>query len=169
MSTGTSGVSDALWTATHLAIPVGFLWVSWRLPRPRLDTYVAEAGLVLLGVAALAPIRGQYVYTTDMAYAPLEFMWVYLGVAAVFAAAAWLVPSRRIFYGVTALAMMVIALFRHVFLYWGMTDLPSGDYYPGIEFATVHQLFALTAFGIPAVGALAQVAWWARGRARAAA
>jgi len=134
------------------------LWTSWRMPRPRVDTYVAEAGALLSGAIAL--------YVTVLAFmiaregpAPIGFTVIYLAAAAVFIAAAVPLPGRRIAYGFAALACVTIGI--------GLRVLHSGtSYYPGIDWVTKDELFAWAFLGLPALGALLQVVWWLRGRSR---
>ncbi|MCC3765151.1 hypothetical protein K3N28_18990 [Glycomyces sp. TRM65418] len=153
---GTTAVLIAL-----LALPAPWLlWTAWRMPRPRLDTYLAEGGALLSGAIAL--------YITVLAYmiandgpAPLEFMLIYLGAAAVFIAAAIPLPGRRIAYGSAALACVVIGI--------GLRVLSSEtSYYPGIDWVTKDELFAWAFLGLPALGALLQILWWLRRRNRTA-
>jgi uncharacterized membrane protein len=84
---------------------------------------------------------------------------VFCGAAAVFVAAAWPLPGRRIAYGAAALACVILGI--------GLRVLYSDtSYYPGIDFVTKDELFAYAFLGLPALGALLQIAWWARGRVR---
>lgn len=144
-----------------LALPAPWLlWTAWRMPRPRLDTYIAEGGALLSGAIAL--------YATVLAYmianegpAPLEFMLICFGAAAVFIAAAIPLPGRRIAYGSAAFACVVIGI--------GLRVLSSGtSYYPGIDWVTKDELFAWAFLGLPALGTLLQVLWWLRRRNRTA-
>jgi len=143
-----------------LAIPAPWLlWTAWRMPRPRAATYVAEAGALLTGAVAL--------YLTVLAFmiaregpAPLAFMFIYFGAAAVFVVAAVPLPGRRIAYGAAALACVVIGV--------GLRVLSSDtSYYPGIDWVTKDELFAWAFLGLPALGAVLQVLWWLRRRNRA--
>ncbi|PRY59175.1 hypothetical protein [Glycomyces artemisiae] len=143
-----------------LAIPAPWLlWTAWRMPRPRAGTYFAEAGALLTGAVAL--------YLTVLAFmiaregpAPLAFMFIYFGAAAVFVAAAVPLPGRRIAYGAAALACVVIGV--------GLRVLSSDtSYYPGIDWVTKDELFAWAFLGLPALGAALQVLWWLRRRNRA--
>jgi hypothetical protein len=146
--------------AAILALPAPWLlWASWRMPRPRLDTYLAEGGALLCGAVAL--------YLTVLSFmigregpAPVAFTLIYLGAAAVFIAAAVPLPGRRIAYGFAGLACATIGI--------GLRVLHSEtSYYPGIDFMTTDELFAWAFLGLPALGALLQIAWWLRGKNRA--
>lgn len=145
-----------------LALPAPWLlWASWRMPRPRLDTYLAEAGALLIALISL--------YAVVLAYgispsgpAPVWFMAVFFTAAAVFVAAAWPLPGRRIAYGSAALTCVILAI--------GFRVLPweSDMYYPGIDFMTKDELLASVYLGLPALGVVLQFAWWLRGKIRAA-
>lgn len=145
-----------------LALPAPWLLgASWRMPRPRVDTYVAEGGALLSGAVAL--------YITVLAFmiaregpAPVGFMVIFLATAAVFVAAAVPLPGRRIAYGAAALSCVIVGI--------GLRVLHSEtSYYPGIDWVTKDELFAWAFLGLPALGALLQVLWWLRRRNRAAA
>lgn len=147
--------------AVVLALPAPWLlWTAWRMPRPRVDTYVAEGGALLSGMIAF--------YATVLAFmiaregpAPIAFTVISLAAAAVFVAAAVPLPGRRIAYGFAALACAVIGI--------GLRVLHSDtSYYPGIDWITKDELFAWAFLGLPALGALLQVLRWARRRNRAA-
>ncbi|MDA1360517.1 hypothetical protein O1R50_12840 [Glycomyces luteolus] len=154
---GNGGTPGMVAHSVILALPAPWLlWVSWRMPRPRVDTYVAEGGALLSGAVAL--------YITVLAFmisregpAPVGFTVIYLAAAAVFIAAAVPLPGRRIAYGAAALACVVIGI--------GLRVLHSEtSYYPGIDWVTKDELFAWAFLGLPALGALLQILWWARVR-----
>jgi hypothetical protein len=159
-----SGFGDPAWAVTIavvLALPAPWLlWTAWRMPRPRVDTYVAEGGALLSGLIAL--------YATVLAFmigregpAPIAFTVIYLAAGAVFIAAAVPLPGRRIAYGFAALSCAVIGI--------GMRVLHSEtSYYPGIDWITTDELFAWAFLGLPALGALLQLLWWLRRRNRTA-
>ncbi|MDN3241091.1 hypothetical protein [Glycomyces tritici] len=142
-----------------LALPAPWLlWASWRMPRPRADTYLAEGGALLTGFIALYLATLTYMMFNE-GPAPVELMVVFFAAAAVFIAAAVPLPGRRIAYGAAALACVILGI--------GLRVLYSGtSYYPGIDFITKDELFAWAFLGLPALGALLQVLWWLRGRSR---
>jgi hypothetical protein len=143
-----------------MALPAPWLlWASWRMPRPAVPTYLAEGGALLAGFVAL--------YLTVLIYmignegpAPVALVVVFCGAAAVFVAAAWPLPGRRIAYSAAALACVLVGVQLRV-LY------SDTSYYPGIDFMTKDELFAWTFLGLPALGVLLQIAWWLRRRVRA--
>jgi hypothetical protein len=136
--------------------PAVFLLVCWKSPRPRFDTYLAEAILlVLIGIQMGSYTPGYINGSPDPGEVPVAGILVYLGAAAYFGVAAWLVPTRRIFYGVTALAGIAIASSSMV--------LFSGEWMHN------YVLFPIIALGIPMVGLLLQIVWWGRRRTRATA
>lgn len=142
-----------------LALPAPWLlWASWRMPRPRLDTYLAEGGALLSGFVALYFAILTHMIAND-GPAPIELVVVFFATAAVFVAAAWPLPGRRIVYGAAALACVILGIGWRV-LY------SDTSYYPGIDFVTKDELFAWTFLGLPALGALLQILWWLRGRSR---
>ncbi|MEU5870801.1 hypothetical protein AB0A73_04490 [Glycomyces sp. NPDC047369] len=143
-----------------LAIPAPWLlWTAWRMPRPRLGTYLAEGGALLTGAVALY-LTVLYNMIGNDGPAPLGFTLIYLGAAAVFVAAAIPLPGRRIAYGAAALACAVIGI--------GLRVLSSEtSYYPGIDWVTKDELFAWVFLGLPALGALLQTLRWWRRRNRA--
>lgn len=145
-----------------LSLPAPWLlWASWRMPRPRLDTYVAEGGALLTGFISLYLATLTYMMFNE-GPAPVELMVVYFAAAAVFVAAAVPLPGRRIAYGAAALACVILGI--------GLRLLYSGtSYYPGIDWVTKDELFAWTFFGLPALGAALQFLWWLRRRNRVAA
>lgn len=139
-----------VWIATPAVV---FLLVCWKLPRPRFDTYLAETILLVIIAIQLGAYTPGYINgLAEPGEVPLAGILVYLGAAAYFGFAAWLVPTRRIFYGVTALAGIAIAA--------------SGVVLFSSDFEHHYVLFPIVALGIPAVGALLQITWWARGKAR---
>ena len=155
-----SGPVATVLVTVLLALPAPWLlWASWRLPRPSAAAYVAEGGalltmLVSLYVAVLAFSLG--------AEPDRPSVWlsvIFFAAAAVFMAAAWPLPGRRIAYGAAALACVVLGV--------GLRVLHSETaYYPGIDFMTKDELFASVFLGVPAAGVLLQIAWWLRSRVR---
>jgi len=142
-----------------LALPAPWLlWASWRMPRPALKTYLAEggalaAGLVALYLAVLTFMIGR------TGPAPIALMVIFFAAAAVFVAAAWPLPGRRIAYGAAAIACVLQGIqFRVLY--------SDTSYYPGIDFMTKDELFAATFLGLPALGVLLQILWWLRRRNR---
>jgi hypothetical protein len=136
---------------------VAFLVVCRRLPRPRFDTYLAEALLLLpivIGLIANSSSYGDAV--TDPAKYQLEGFLVHFGAAAYFGVAAWLVPTRRIVYGAAAVAGLVIAAAG------GMLTATEAGY--GMDPALVELLFTAMAVGIPAAGLVVQIAKRRSGR-----
>lgn len=144
-----------------LALPAPWLlWASWRMPRPSLKTYLAEGGALAIGAVSLYLAVLTYMIGNE-GPAPLVLTLIFFAAAAVFVAAAWPLPGRRIAYGAAALACVVLGI--------GLRVLYSGtSYYPGIDFVTKDELFVAAFLGLPALGALLQVAWWRRGKRRAA-
>jgi hypothetical protein len=156
-------VAPALFTPLFIvimALPAPWLlWASWRMPRPALRTYLAEGGALLTGFAALYLSVLIYMMFND-GPAPVELMVIFFGAAAVFVAAAWPLPGRRIAYGAAALACVILGI--------GLRVLYSDtSYYPGIDWVTKDELFAWAFMGLPALGVLLQIAWWLRRRVRA--
>lgn len=142
-----------------MALPAPWLlWASWRMPRPALPTYLAEGGALLTGFIALYLSVLIYMMFND-GPAPVELMVIFFGAAAVFVAAAWPLPGRRIAYSAAALACVILGI--------GLRVLYSDtSYYPGIDFMTKDELFAWAFLGLPALGVLLQIAWWLRRRVR---
>jgi hypothetical protein len=142
-----------------MALPAPWLlWASWRMPRPALPTYLAEGGALLTGFIALYLSVLIYMMFND-GPAPVELMVIFFGAAAVFVAAAWPLPGRRIAYGAAALACVILGI--------GLRVLYSDtSYYPGIDWVTKDELFAWAFLGLPALGVLLQIAWWLRRRVR---
>lgn len=156
-----SWVTTAL-TVVIMALPAPWLlWASWRMPRPALRTYLAEGGALLSGLVSLYVAILIFMIGND-GPAPVELMVIYFGAAVVFIAAAWPLPGRRIAYGAAALACVILGIGERV-LY------SDTSYYPGIDFMTKDELFACAFLGLPALGAMLQIAWYMRGRVRAAA
>ena len=142
-----------VWVAVPAAV---FLLVCWKLPRPRFDTYLAEAILlVVIAIQLGASTPGYINGSPDPGEVPVAGILLYLGAAAYFGVAAWLVPTRRIFYGVTALAGIAIAA--------SGTALFAGEWMHN------YVLFPIMALGIPMVGLLLQITWWGRRKIRATA
>jgi hypothetical protein len=144
-----------VWVAAPFVV---FLLVCWRLPRPRFDTYLAEALLLLpivIGLIANSSSYGGDV--TDPAKYHLEGFLVHLGAAAYFGVAAWLVPTRRIVYGAAALAGVLIAATGGV-----LTATEAGY---RMDPAGVELLFTALAVGIPAAGLVLQIVKRRRARA----
>jgi hypothetical protein len=144
--------SIVVWMAVPLVL---FLLVCWKLPRPRVDTYVAEAALLSL----IALYLYNYFSAYDVEGVPLEPILVAVGLAAYFGFAAWLVPTRRIVYGAIALAGIAIAACAAE-----LFALDTGNYADG-EF-TPQNLLDLLLIGIPAIGLVAQIVWHERSKAR---
>jgi hypothetical protein len=149
-------------TATLIWVWVGaplvaFLVVCWRLPRPRFDTYLAEAFLLLPIVIGLVSYSSSYGgIVADPAEQQLEGFLVHLGAAAYFGVAARLVPTRRIVYSAAALAGVAIAATGGV-----LTATEAGY---GMDPAVVELLFTAMAVGIPAAGLVVQVVKHRRAR-----
>ncbi|THV24248.1 hypothetical protein [Glycomyces paridis] len=141
------------------AIPVPWLlWASWRMPRPRLDTYVAEGGALLTGFIAMYAVFLAFMLD-ESGPAPIGFTASFLAIAAVFIAAAWPLPGRRIVYGSAALAAATLAI--------GLRYLYSDEnYHPGFESMTQDELLATVVFGLPALGIVLQIVWWLVSRNR---
>jgi hypothetical protein len=142
-----------------MALPAPWLlWASWRMPRPAVRTYLAEGGALLSGFVALYLSVLMYMIGRE-GPAPIELMVIFFGAAAVFVAAAWPLPGRRIAYGAAALACVIVGI--------GLRVLYSDtSYYPGIDFMTKDELFAAAFMGLPVLGVLLQIAWWVRKRVR---
>lgn len=136
-----------VWVAAPLVV---FLLVCWKLPRPRFDTYLAEAFLLLPIVIGLIGYSSSYGgIVADPAEYHLEGFLVHLGAAAYFGVAAWLVPTRRIVYGAAALAGLVIAAIG------GVLTVTEAGY--RMDPAGVELLFVAMAVGMPAVGLVLQI------------
>lgn len=144
-----------------LVLPAPWLlWASWRMPRPSLKTYLAEGGALVTGLVSLYLAILTYMMA-NAGPAPLVLTLILFAAAAVFVAAAWPLPGRRIAYGAAALACVVLGI--------GLRVLYSDtSYYPGIDFVTKDDLFLAAFLGLPALGALVQVVWWRRGKRLAA-
>jgi hypothetical protein len=131
------------------------------MPRPRIDTYIAEGGALLTGLVALYVSVLIYMIGND-GPAPVELMIVFFAASAVFVAAAWPLPGGRIAYGSAALACVILGI--------GLRVLYSDtSYYPGIDWVTKDELFAWAFLGLPALGALLQILWRLRRKDRAVA
>ncbi|MFC3493559.1 hypothetical protein [Glycomyces rhizosphaerae] len=156
-----SGTVAIVMFVVLLALPAPWLlWASWRMPRPRVDTYLAEGGALLTMLVSVYIAVLVYMIANE-GPAPIELMLIFFAAAAVLIAAAWPLPGRRIAYGAAALACVILGI--------GLRVLYSDtSYYPGIDFVTKDELFAYAFLGLPALGALLQVAWWLRRKSRAA-
>jgi hypothetical protein len=158
---GITALSEVLFWGMAAAVPVLFLVVSWRSPRPNVATYVAEAILLLfIGWALLITIEEFGSIEAEAGERRVGAVLIFLGAAAYFGLTTWLVRSRRLFYGACALACAVVAA-------WGtLGGTTATGYYEGDPIPVVHPVLLAAAWSLPAIGALAQVAWWVRGRAR---
>ncbi|SDK53760.1 hypothetical protein SAMN05216298_0456 [Glycomyces sambucus] len=137
-----------VWLATPAVL---FLLVCWKSPRPRFDTVLIEVILLLIiGTLLGAKTPGYIEGAPEPGTVPVEAILIHLGAAAYFGFAAWLVPTRRIFYGSVALTGIVIAA----------AVLFTGDR------LTNHTLFPALALGIPLIGLLLQITEWLRRRSR---
>ncbi|WP_026932121.1 hypothetical protein [Glycomyces tenuis] len=158
MCSGSGSAFGAVIFVVLLAVPpLALVLVSWRLPRGRRDTVTAEIGLLIL-IAIEQWMVGFISSFDNSPEAPIETLFWFLFLAAAFIAAAIPVPTRRIAYGAAALACVLLAVFRDVLL-WSETgqhpDVPFND----------DLLVAGVFVVIPAIGTLAQIAWWAWRRA----
>lgn len=143
----------AVWTAMPAVV---FLLVCWRLPRPRFDTYLAEAILLLLIGIQMGSLTPGYINgSPEPGEVPVAGILLYLGAAAYFGFAAWLVPTRRILYGAATVAGVSIAAFSMVLFGGGWVQ----------NFV----VFPILALGIPLIGLLVQIALWLRGKVQATA
>ncbi|GAA1673079.1 hypothetical protein GCM10009830_19170 [Glycomyces endophyticus] len=159
-SGGRTAVGDAV-AVVLLGLPAPWLlWASWRMPRPRLDAYLAEAGALATMLASLYIATLNYMISPPAGPGPIALTVVYLAGAAVLLAAAWPLPGRRIAYGTAALACVVLGV--------GFRMGEEGSLFRlDIGFLTQDELFAAVLLGLPAVGAVLEAARWAVGRLRA--
>lgn len=160
---GITELSEVLIWCMAAALPVLFLVVCWRSPRPNAATYVAEAVLLLfIGWVLMVVIQGFGSLEAEAGERQVGAVWIFTGAAAYFGLATWLVRSRRIFYGACVLACAVVAAWGAI---GGTTATGS---YEGDPIPVVHPVLFAAAWALPAIGAMMQIAWWVRGKVRAA-
>lgn len=161
---GVTALSKVLVCCMAAALPVLFLVVCWRSPRPQVATYVAEAVLLLIIGWALAVVIEQFGgLEAEAGERQTGAVLIFLGAAAYFGVATWLVRTRRLFYGACVLACLVVAA-------WGTAGgTTAAGSYEGSPIPVVHPLLHAAAWSIPAIGALLQIAWHVRARVRAVA
>ncbi|MBO3735225.1 hypothetical protein [Glycomyces niveus] len=161
---GVTAISEVLVWCMAGALPVLFLVVCRRSPRPDAATFVAEAVLLLVVGWALSAVIGQFGgLEAEAGERQTGAVLIFLGAAAYFGVAAGLVRTRRLFYGACALACFVVAAWGTV---GGTTATGS---YEGSPIPVVHPLLHAAAWSIPAIGALLQIAWHVRAKVRAVA
>ncbi|WP_112134770.1 hypothetical protein [Glycomyces dulcitolivorans] len=146
-----------------LSLPAPWLlWASWRMPRPRVKTYLAEGGAL---AAMLLSLFVTAVYFLGAANpnetASPGFTAAYAATAAVLIAAAWPLPSRRLAYGLPALGCAAFAISVQV------PQLRTGEHLES-AIATTDEVLLYLLVGTIALGALLQIASWLRGRLRTA-
>lgn len=156
----TAMVGNALAIALLILPAPWLLWASWRMPRPRAKTYVAEGGALVTMLLSLIITAAYFLLSFDPAALPMGFTLAYFAAAAVFVAAAWPLPNRRIAYGAAALALVLVGTGAQV-PFWEARE------YPGIGFTAGDEVLSWVFIGLPAIGVLLQLAWWFRGKARA--
>ncbi|WP_460498715.1 hypothetical protein [Glycomyces tarimensis] len=148
---------ETVLTYVLLATPALALAVaSWTLPRGRRDTVTAEIGLLVLIFFAqwIMNFAHGFDHTGGVS---IELLYYFLFLAAAFTAAAIPVPNRRIAYGAAALTCLLLGVFRDVLLYSETGQHPDVPFNDDILVAAVYA-------GIPALGVLLQIAWWAKTR-----
>jgi hypothetical protein len=150
---------DALiWVLLILPAP-WLLWASWRMPRPRFDTYLAEGGALAIMLVSLYVVVLKYLLSPEPGPGPVPLTVAFLIAAAVFVAAAVPLPGRRIAYGFAALACVILGIgFR-------MGDEGS-LFHLHIGSMTQDEVFATVFLGIPALGAVLEVGRWWIGRTK---
>lgn len=155
----TDPVTEVLFMVAIAVPPVAFLLVCWRSERPSVATYVGEAVLLFIIGFLLWLYAGNFREFNLEDGTSVPTMLIFLGAAVFFAVAAWLVPTRRIFYGAVALdgAVMVGLALLGFSTVTDPTDPMN---------LIMNPAFAAVAIIIPIVGALLQIAWWAKGRIR---
>jgi hypothetical protein len=146
-----------------LSLPAPWLlWASWRMPRPRVQTYLAEGGAL---AAMLLSLFVTAVYFLAAANpnetASPGFTAAYAAAAAVLIAAAWPLPSRRLAYGLPALGCAAFAISVQV------PQWRTGEHLES-AIATADEVLLYLLVGAIALGVLFQIAWWLRGRLRTA-
>jgi hypothetical protein len=146
-----------------LSLPAPWLlWASWRMPRPRVKTYLAEGGAL---AAMLLSLFVTAVYFLAAANpnetASPGFTAAYAAAAAVLIAAAWPLPSRRLAYGLPALGCAAFAISVQV------PQWRTGEHLES-AIATADEVLLYLLVGAIALGVLFQIAWWLRGRLRTA-
>jgi hypothetical protein len=142
-----------------LALPAPWLlWASWRMPRPRAKTYLAEGGALAAMLLSLFVTAVYFLLGADPTETPpAGFTAAYLAAAAVLVAAAWTLPGRRIAYGAAALGCMIFAISVQVPQWRTGAHLDS-------KAAIADEVLLYVLLGAIALGALLQTAWWLRGR-----
>lgn len=145
-----------------LALPAPWLlWASWRMPRPRVKTYLAEAGALAAMLLSLFVTAVYFLLGSNPDHtAPVGFTAAYAAAAAVLVAAARPVPSRRVAYGTAALGCAAFA---------ASAQVPQWRYaINDSKLAVADEVMLYVLMGSIALGALLQIAWWARGKLRVA-
>lgn len=145
-----------------LSLPVPWLlWASWRMPRRRVKTYLAEAGALAAMLLSLFVTAVYFLIGSSPDHtAPVGFTVAYAAAAAVLIAAARPLPSRRIAYGTAALGCAAFAV---------SVQMPQWRYARNDSMlAVADEVMLYVLMGSIALGALLQTAWWARGKLRAA-
>jgi len=134
---------------------VALVAASWLLPRGRPDTITAEIGLLVLILFSQWIVVFSFSSEPTYGNQPVQILIWFLFLAVAFIAAAIPVPTRRIAYGAAALTCVLLGFFREVLL-WSETgqnpDVPFND----------DILVGIVYFGIPVIGAVLQLLWWAK-------
>ncbi|RRR98476.1 hypothetical protein [Glycomyces terrestris] len=158
-----SGPAQTALGIAILALPAPWLlWASWRMPRPRVATYLAEGGALAAMLLSLLVTAVYFLLGSDPAEtAPVGFTAAFLAAAAVLVAASWPLPGRRIAYGAAALACLAFAVTVQV------PALRTGAYQSS-ALTLADEVLVNVLLGAIVVGALGQIAWWLRSRHPAA-
>jgi len=149
------GVVDVLFVVIMALPPVWLLWVSWRMPRPRLDTNIAEAGALLSMAWALITLV-IHISAVVSPYTPAGWLsLVFATAATTLVVSAWKLRGRRIAYGAGALACVTMAVGSPVFFPGESAFLLDGA-----------QPSTWVFLGTVAIGVLLQIAWSVRAKVR---
>ncbi|MFG3341296.1 hypothetical protein [Glycomyces sp. NPDC048151] len=145
-----------------LALPAPWLlWAAWKMPRPRVRTYLAEAGALAAMLLSLFVTAVYFLLGADPTEtAPIGFTAAYLAAAAVLAASARPLPNRRIAYGAPALACAVFAISVQV-PQWRTPSYMDG------KLAAADEVLLYVLMGAIVLGVILQAAWWLLRRRRA--
>lgn len=154
------GTFEPVFWGAFATPPIVFLLACRLLPRPRLATYLGEPLMLLfVGYGLWATMEDFGSLDAEAGERQVTAILVFVGAAVYFGFAAWLVPSRRVFYGACAFAGVVIAV-------WGaLGNTTATGYYEGFSIPVVSPWLIGTAVAIPVAGALIQAVLWFRARA----
>ncbi|WP_205328503.1 hypothetical protein [Glycomyces sp. YM15] len=146
-----------------LSLPAPWLlWASWRMPRPRVKTYLAEGGALAAMLLSLFVTAVYFLPAGNPSEtASPGFTAAFAAAAAVLIAAAWPLAGRRLAYGLPALGCAVFAISVQVPQWRTGAHLESA-------IAIADEVLLYVLMGAIALGVLLQIAWWLRGKLRAA-